>query len=336
MTVDGRRVRDRRPEVHRPQRRPAVPVHRGDLVPDPLRRGRRRSDYYYDELTKDGGEESACGWVKDKFGVSWQVIPDGAIPELVTDPGPRGAPPRATAAMMKMKKLDVGALEQAAGAPGLTENTRGAHDLHRDRPGGACLRDAGPAVRGEPREPRARRELHQGVLAAAGGLRRVARAQRHDQGAGWTCAATSSRRWSARSPLALELLRARSRVGPCSTSSWTARASCGRSSSDHHEAGLGPVDSAADGPRGQGRARRDHSITEADIDRLRCAPASDNLTRRSSTSFCSRRSALLASATWRGLGVQTGAAVLGAAGPGRAGEALTVGRPIAGHEPGTT
>lgn len=70
------------------------------------------SDYYYDTLTKDGGEESACGWVKDKFGLSWQVIPPGAI-EALTDPDPQRAA-RATAAMMKMKKLDVAELRRAA------------------------------------------------------------------------------------------------------------------------------------------------------------------------------------------------------------------------------
>ncbi|MFF4849376.1 VOC family protein [Streptomyces sp. NPDC001194] len=72
------------------------------------------SDYYYDELTKDGGQESACGWVKDKFGVSWQVIPPGAI-DLITDPDP-GRANRATAAMMKMKKLDVAEMRRAADA----------------------------------------------------------------------------------------------------------------------------------------------------------------------------------------------------------------------------
>ncbi|MCX4695034.1 VOC family protein [Streptomyces sp. NBC_01408] len=70
------------------------------------------SDYYYDTLTKDGGQESACGWVKDKFGVSWQVIPPGAI-EVLTDADP-GRAARATAAMMKMKKLDVAELRRAA------------------------------------------------------------------------------------------------------------------------------------------------------------------------------------------------------------------------------
>ncbi|WP_328297017.1 VOC family protein [Streptomyces sp. NBC_00435] len=70
------------------------------------------ADYYYDRLTGDGGEESACGWVKDKFGVSWQVIPAGAI-ELISDPDP-GRAARATAAMMKMKKLDVERMRQAA------------------------------------------------------------------------------------------------------------------------------------------------------------------------------------------------------------------------------
>nr|WSX53323.1 VOC family protein [Streptomyces sp. NBC_00974] len=70
------------------------------------------ADYYYDTLTGDGGEESACGWVKDKFGVSWQVIPAGAI-DLIADPDPARAA-RATAAMMKMKKLDVAEMRRAA------------------------------------------------------------------------------------------------------------------------------------------------------------------------------------------------------------------------------
>ncbi|MET9467461.1 VOC family protein [Streptomyces sp. NPDC006544] len=72
------------------------------------------ADYYYDTLSGDGGEESACGWVKDKFGVSWQVIPAGAI-DLIADPDPQRAA-RATAAMMKMKKLDVAEMRRAADA----------------------------------------------------------------------------------------------------------------------------------------------------------------------------------------------------------------------------
>ncbi|MFI1279685.1 VOC family protein [Streptomyces sp. NPDC020858] len=70
------------------------------------------ADHYYDTLTKDGGQESACGWVKDRFGVSWQVIPPGAV-DLISDPDP-GRASRATAAMMKMKKLDVAEMRRAA------------------------------------------------------------------------------------------------------------------------------------------------------------------------------------------------------------------------------
>ncbi|MGW5847450.1 VOC family protein [Streptomyces sp. NPDC055254] len=70
------------------------------------------ADYYYEALTRDGGQESACGWVKDKFGVSWQVTPEEAI-DLVSDPDPARAA-RATAAMMRMKKLDVAAMRRAA------------------------------------------------------------------------------------------------------------------------------------------------------------------------------------------------------------------------------
>jgi predicted 3-demethylubiquinone-9 3-methyltransferase (glyoxalase superfamily) len=70
------------------------------------------ADYYWAALTADGGQEVACGWVKDKFGLSWQVIPAGAI-DLVSDPDP-GRAARATAAMMKMKKLDVAEMRRAA------------------------------------------------------------------------------------------------------------------------------------------------------------------------------------------------------------------------------
>ncbi|MCJ1676751.1 VOC family protein [Streptomyces sp. APSN-46.1] len=72
------------------------------------------ADFYWDALTADGGQEVACGWVKDKFGLSWQVIPAGAI-ELISDPDP-GRAARATAAMMKMKKLDVAEMRRAADA----------------------------------------------------------------------------------------------------------------------------------------------------------------------------------------------------------------------------
>ncbi|MEU9161947.1 VOC family protein [Streptomyces sp. NPDC048424] len=72
------------------------------------------ADHYYDTLTKDGGQESACGWVKDRFGVSWQVIPPGVV-DLVSDPDPERAA-RAMAAMMQMKKLDVAQMRRAADA----------------------------------------------------------------------------------------------------------------------------------------------------------------------------------------------------------------------------
>ena len=69
-------------------------------------------DYYWDKLTADGGEESQCGWLKDKFGLSWQVVPaDWA--EMMTDPD-QDRVERAMQAMFGMKKLDIAALEAAA------------------------------------------------------------------------------------------------------------------------------------------------------------------------------------------------------------------------------
>ena len=59
-------------------------------------------DYYWDKLT-DGGEESRCGWLKDKYGVSWQIVPT-IISELMSDPAKAQ---RVTQAFMQMKKLDI-------------------------------------------------------------------------------------------------------------------------------------------------------------------------------------------------------------------------------------
>ncbi|MEV8417015.1 VOC family protein [Streptomyces niveus] len=68
-------------------------------------------DYYWDKLS-DGGEEGPCGWLKDKYGLSWQVVP-GGMEEMLNDPDQaRGQ--RAMKAMLGMKKLDLAALRAAA------------------------------------------------------------------------------------------------------------------------------------------------------------------------------------------------------------------------------
>lgn len=69
-------------------------------------------DYYWDKLSSDGGEEVECGWVKDKFGLSWQVSPDN-VSEFLTEYGPEGKEAY-MAALMQMKKLDIETLERAA------------------------------------------------------------------------------------------------------------------------------------------------------------------------------------------------------------------------------
>jgi predicted 3-demethylubiquinone-9 3-methyltransferase (glyoxalase superfamily) len=71
-------------------------------------------DYYWEKLTADGGEESMCGWCKDKYGVSWQVVPS-QLNELVNDPDAQRRE-RGMRAMLQMKKIDVAALVAAANA----------------------------------------------------------------------------------------------------------------------------------------------------------------------------------------------------------------------------
>jgi predicted 3-demethylubiquinone-9 3-methyltransferase (glyoxalase superfamily) len=68
-------------------------------------------DHYWDALTADGGEESMCGWLKDRFGLSWQIVPD-RLYELVSDPDPTRAR-AATEAMLGMRKIVIAELEAA-------------------------------------------------------------------------------------------------------------------------------------------------------------------------------------------------------------------------------
>ena len=69
-------------------------------------------DHYWDALTADGGEPGPCGWLKDKYGLSWQIVPR-ALNELLADPDPARAD-RAMQAMLKMTKLNVAELQAAA------------------------------------------------------------------------------------------------------------------------------------------------------------------------------------------------------------------------------
>jgi predicted 3-demethylubiquinone-9 3-methyltransferase (glyoxalase superfamily) len=68
-------------------------------------------DAFWDKLS-EGGEEGPCGWLKDRYGVSWQIIPT-ALPELLGDPDPERSQ-RVMQAMLSMKKIEIGDLERAA------------------------------------------------------------------------------------------------------------------------------------------------------------------------------------------------------------------------------
>lgn len=68
-------------------------------------------DELWDKLTAGGGEESMCGWLKDKYGLSWQIVPT-ALGQMLNDPDPEKAG-RVMQAMLKMNKIDIPALQEA-------------------------------------------------------------------------------------------------------------------------------------------------------------------------------------------------------------------------------
>ena len=68
-------------------------------------------DYFWNKLTADGGQESQCAWLKDKYGLSWQIVPRVLI-EMIGDKDPQKAQ-RVMAAMLQMKKIDIATLQRA-------------------------------------------------------------------------------------------------------------------------------------------------------------------------------------------------------------------------------
>ncbi len=69
------------------------------------------TDYYWDRLLENGGKAKQCGWLTDKFGMTWQIVPKRLV-ELMTDPDPVKAG-RVRKAMMQMAKIDIAGLEEA-------------------------------------------------------------------------------------------------------------------------------------------------------------------------------------------------------------------------------
>ena len=72
----------------------------------------KETDRLWYALTADGGQESRCGWLKDRFGLSWQIVPS-RLPELLTDTDPARSK-RAMEAMLQMSRIDIARLEAAA------------------------------------------------------------------------------------------------------------------------------------------------------------------------------------------------------------------------------
>jgi predicted 3-demethylubiquinone-9 3-methyltransferase (glyoxalase superfamily) len=76
-------------------------------------KGQDEVDHFWSRLS-EGGQEGPCGWLKDRYGVSWQIVPT-ALPELLGDPD-REKAQRVMQAMLQMKKIEIDALEEAAAA----------------------------------------------------------------------------------------------------------------------------------------------------------------------------------------------------------------------------
>jgi predicted 3-demethylubiquinone-9 3-methyltransferase (glyoxalase superfamily) len=91
------------------ERRNGLPAQRGLFVPDRTD-DQAETDRYWNAIVGNGGQESACGWCKDKWGISWQITPR-TLMEALSAGGDQAR--RAFEAMMEMKKIDVAAIDAA-------------------------------------------------------------------------------------------------------------------------------------------------------------------------------------------------------------------------------
>ncbi len=80
-----------------------------------LTKDQEETDRLWDALATGGGEECMCGWLKDRYGLSWQIVPE-IVPRMMMA-GDQAAARRAQAAMMRMQKIDIAALEAAFASP---------------------------------------------------------------------------------------------------------------------------------------------------------------------------------------------------------------------------
>ena len=85
--------------------------HLDDIARQIMTDDQEETDRYWNAIVGNGGQESACGWCKDKWGLSWQITPI-ALTKAITDPDPAAAK-RAFDAMMQMTKIDIAAIEAA-------------------------------------------------------------------------------------------------------------------------------------------------------------------------------------------------------------------------------
>ncbi len=100
----------RRPELSGAERRRGAKLRRMSPSSPSNAWTRREVDRLWEALTADGGAEIACGWLRDKWGVPWQIVPK-ILPELLANPA---VAPSVFDAMTKMIKLDIAALQAAA------------------------------------------------------------------------------------------------------------------------------------------------------------------------------------------------------------------------------
>ena len=102
-------------------------------------------DYYWDALAGDGGTESQCGWLKDRFGLSWQVVPEQLTAALSDKDADRAQ--RAMQAMLTMRKIDVKAIQEAADGKRVGLVEAGARESQRVRADTAAARAKAPKRR---------------------------------------------------------------------------------------------------------------------------------------------------------------------------------------------